>query len=147
MIFGFHDRAFSWRSQIFGLAISFEELGRRAAKTQAVCLELGPLCSILEFPSPPSLSPDPPDSLGTLLRARFRRTWHFLWLWRWSVLPPKPGKTAPGTRLDIFYQTAHFFGLKCAVRLYFAQTLLRNAKRARSCQNCRKFCFQHQRCS
>ena len=60
----------SWRSQIFGLAISFEELletigeiycqGRRTAKTQAVCLELGPLCSILEFPSPPSLSPDPP---------------------------------------------------------------------------------------
>ena len=50
----------SWRTQIYGLAISFKELletigeiycqGRRTAKTQAVCLELGPLCSILEFP-------------------------------------------------------------------------------------------------
>ena len=43
--------------------------GRRTAKTQAVCLELGPLCSILEFPSP-SLNapppPPPPESSGTL---------------------------------------------------------------------------------
>ena len=41
------------------LVISFKELlesigeiycqGRRTAKTQEVCLELGPLCSILEF--------------------------------------------------------------------------------------------------
>ena len=40
-----------------------------------------------------------------------------------------------------------FSGLKCAVSVYFPQTLLRNAKLARGCQNCRKLCFKHQRCS
>ena len=40
-----------------------------------------------------------------------------------------------------------FSGLKCTVSLYLAQTLPREAKRARGCQNCRKFFFQHQRCS
>ena len=52
-----------------------------------------------------------------------------------------------GTRLDIFYQTAHFFWLKMCLSLSPAQTLLRKAKLARGCQNCRKFCFKHQRCS
>ena len=128
----------SWRSQIFGLAISFEEFlesigeiycpGRRTAKTQAVCLELGPLCTILEFPSPPSFSPDPPDSLGTLLRARFRRTWHFLWLWRCSAPPPKPEKSAPGTRLYIFHQTAHFFWLEICRKPIFCPKIAQKCK-------------------
>ena len=40
-----------------------------------------------------------------------------------------------------------FSGLKFAISQNFAQTLLRKAKLARGCQNCRKFCFKHQRCS
>ena len=56
--------------------------GRRTAKTQAVCVELGPLCSILGFPLPtqPSPLPPPPPPLllagviRALIWARFRRT-------------------------------------------------------------------------
>ena len=33
-------------------------------------------------------------------------------------------------------------GLKCAISLYFAQTLLRDAKLARGCQNCKNFFFK-----
>ena len=54
--------------QIYGLAISFKELletvgkiycqRKRTTKTQAVCLELGPFCSISEFPLP--TQPTPP---------------------------------------------------------------------------------------
>ena len=66
-MFGFTARAF-WRVEICGLAISFKELletvgkiycqGKRTTKKQAVCLELGPLCSISEFPLP--TQPPPP---------------------------------------------------------------------------------------
>ena len=54
--------------------------GRRTAKTQAVCVELGPLCSILGFPLPTQPSPLPPPPLllagviRALIQARFRRT-------------------------------------------------------------------------
>ena len=66
-IFGFTAER-SWRAQIYGLAVSFKELletvgkiycqGKRTTKKQAVCLELGPLCSIAEFPLP--TQPPPP---------------------------------------------------------------------------------------
>ena len=48
--------------------------GRRTAKTQGVCLELGPLCSILEFPSP-SLNAPSPSPAGVIrdLKMRGRR--------------------------------------------------------------------------
>ena len=59
----------------------------------------------------------------------------------------KAREKRPGARLDIFYQTAHFFWLKMCLSLSPAQTLLRNAKLSRGCQNYRKFCFKHQRCS
>ena len=48
--------------------------GKRTANTQAVCLELSPLRSIPEFPSPHS---PPSESVGALnIRAQLRRTWH-----------------------------------------------------------------------
>ena len=128
-MFGFTARAF-WRVEICGLAISFRELletvgkiycqGKRTTKTQAVCLELGPLCSISEFPLP--TQPPPP---AWVITGRFSG--------RRSVV------------LDIFYQTAHFFCLDMCDNLYFGKTLLlRNAKLVRVCQNYRK--FKHKRC-
>ena len=121
--------------------------GRRTAKTQAVCLELGPLWSILEFPSPPSFSLDPPESLGALIRARFKRTWHFLWLWRWSAPPTKRGKSAPGTRLDISYQTAHFFWLEMCRKPIFCPHVAQKCKTCSWLPELQKICFKHQRCS
>ena len=60
------------QAQIYGLAISFKELletvskiycqGRRTTKKQAVRLELGPLCSISEFPLPTQ----PPPPVGVI---------------------------------------------------------------------------------
>ena len=131
----------SWRSQIFGLARNYciGEIycqGRRTAKTQAVCLELGPLCSILEFPSPPSLSPDPPDQETGLIRDAYT-----------GAVQQSQGKATRGRGWTFSIKLLTFSGLKCAVSLYFSQTLLRNAKFARVCPNCRKFCFKHQRCS
>ena len=35
--------------------------GSRTGKTQEVCLELGPFCSILEFPLPTQPPPPPPS--------------------------------------------------------------------------------------
>ena len=56
----------------YGFAISFKELldtvgkiycqGKRTTKKQAVCLELGPLCSISEFPLPTQ----PPPFAGVI---------------------------------------------------------------------------------
>ena len=57
------------------------------------------------------------------------------------------GKAPRGRDWTFSIKLLTFSGLKCAVSLYFAQTLLRSAKRAQGCQNSRKFCFQHQRCS
>ena len=131
-MFGFTARAF-WRVEICGLAVSFKELletvgkiycqGKRTTKTQAVCLELGPLCSISGFPLP--TQPPPP---AWVITGRFSG--------RRSVV------------LDIFYQTAHFFWLDMCDNLYFGKTLLlRNAKLVRVCKNYRKVCFKHKRCS
>ena len=57
------------------------------------------------------------------------------------------GKAPRGRGWTFSIKLFTFSGLKFAVSLYFVQTLLRNAKRARGCQNCRKCCFQHKRCS
>ena len=40
--------------------------GRRTAKRQAVCLELGPLCSILGVPLPHPPPPPPPPPAGVI---------------------------------------------------------------------------------
>ena len=58
MIFGFHSRAFLTDELLETMGESYCQ-GRRKAETQAVCLELGPLCSILEFslPTQPLLRP------------------------------------------------------------------------------------------
>ena len=82
-----------------------------------------PLLHFRVSPTHPASPPDPPESLGAFIRGRFRRNWHFIWLWRWSVPPPKQGKSAPGTRLDTFYQTAYFFYFFCffsPLLLYFS---------------------------
>ena len=114
-----------------GLPISFKESletvgkiycqGKRTTKAQAVCLELGPLCSISEFPLPTQ----PPLPAGVISGAFGGRD---------SVV------------FDIFYQTAHFFWHDMCHNLYLGKTVLRiNAKLVRVCQNYRK--FKHKRCS
>ena len=58
MIFGFHAQAFLTDELLETMGEIYCQ-GRRKAETQAVCLELGPLCSILEFslPTQPLLRP------------------------------------------------------------------------------------------
>ena len=95
--------------------------GRRTAKTQAVCVELGPLCSILGFPLPTQPSPSLPPA---------------------SYLPELLGRLygrGSGYLTFSICKLLSFSGLKCAISLYFAQTLLRNAKLARGYQNHRNF--------
>ena len=58
MIFGFHSRAFLTDELLETMGEIYCQ-GRRKAETQAVCLELGPLCSILEFPLPTQPLPRP----------------------------------------------------------------------------------------
>ena len=86
--------------------------GRRTAKTQAVCLELSPLYSILGFPLPTQPPPPRPSHQGCLYG-------------RGSGV------------LDIFY--LQYTLPKHILSLYFAQTLLRNAKLVRGYQNHRNF--------
>ena len=118
-IIGFTARAF--QTDAIRLAIFFKELlkniseiylqGRLTAKAQTVCLEPGPLRFISKSPLPPPL----PESLGALIRARFM------------------------SYLTFSIKLLTFFWLD--ISLYFSQTLLRNAKLARGCQNYRKLCF------
>ena len=90
--------------------------GRRTTKTQAVCLELGPLCSILGFPLPTQPSPPPAEVIRGAYTGAVQAYFTF------SIC-----------------KLLTFSGLKCAISLYFAQTLLRNAKLARGYQNHRNF--------
>ena len=92
--------------------------GRRTAKTQVVCQELGPLCSILGFPLPIQSSP-PPFLAGVIRGAYTCAVQAYLTFSIRKLLT--------------------FSGLKCAIRQYFAQTLLRNAKLARGYQSHRNF--------
>ena len=89
--------------------------GRRTAKTQAVCLELGPLCSILGFPLPTQPSPSPPPTAGVIR-----------------------GVVQAYLTFSIC-KLLTFSGLKCSISLYFTQTLPRNAKLARGYQKHRDF--------
>ena len=91
--------------------------GRHKAKTQTVCLVLGPLCSILGFPLPTQPSPRP---LAGVIRGAY--TCAVQAYLTFSIC-----------------KLLSFSGLKCAISLYFAQTLIRNANLARGCQNHRNF--------
>ena len=79
------------------------------------------LCSILGFPLPPApaLSPPPPPTAGVIRGAYTGAVQAYV--------------TFPICKL------LTFSGSKCAISLYFAQTLLRNAKLARGYQNQRNF--------
>ena len=99
--------------------------GRRTAKTQAVCQELGPLCSILGFPLPiQSFPPVPRRSHQGCLYVR-----------RSGVL-------------DIFYpQTAYFFRLKMCHKAILCPNVAQKCKTCSRLPEPQKFCFKHQRCS
>ena len=73
--------------------------GRRTTKTQAVCLELGPLCSILGFPLPTQPSPPPPPA--EVIRGAYT------------------GAVQAYFTFSIC-KLLTFSGLKCAISLYFA---------------------------
>ena len=103
---------------------------RRTAKTQAVCVELGPLCrlcSILGFPLPTQPSPLPPPLLAGVIRALIRR--------------------GSGV-LDIFYlQTAFFFRLEMRHKPILCPNVAQKCKTCPRLPQPPKFCFKHQRCS
>ena len=122
--------------------------GRRTAKTQAISLELGPLCSILEFPLPTQPLPRP----AGVIRGAYTGAVQAYLTFSLALEVERPTYTAmekrPGDEAEHFLSNClPFPGLKRAVSLYFAQTLPRNAKLARGCQNRRKFCSKHQRYS
>ena len=97
--------------------------GRRTAKTQAVCVELGPLCSILGFPLPtqPSPLPPPPSYLPELLGRLYGR--------------------GSGV-LDIFYlRTAFFFRLEMCHKPILCPNVAQKCKLARGYQNHRNFAW------
>ena len=73
------------------------------------------LCSILGFPLPPAPALSPPPTAGVIRGAYTGAVQAYV--------------TFPICKL------LTFSGSKCAISLYFAQTLLRNAKLARSYQN------------
>ena len=97
--------------------------GRRTTKTQAVCLELGPLCSILGFPLPTQPSPPRRSHQGRLYR-------------RGSGV------------LYIFYlQTAYFFGLEMCHKPILCLNVAQKCKTCSRLPEPQKFCFKQQRCS
>ena len=105
--------------------------GRRTAKTQAVCVELGPLCSILGFPLPTQPSPLPPPPPPSYLPELLGRLYG-----RGSGV------------LDIFYlQTAFFFRLEMCHKPILYPNVAQKCKTCPRLPEPQKFCLKHQRCS
>ena len=101
--------------------------GRHMAKTQAVCLELGPLCSILGFPLHAQSSP--------LLPRRSHYNQGRLYVRGSGVL-------------DIFYlQTAYFFRLEMCHKPIFCPNVAQKCKTCSRLLEPQKVCLKHQRCS
>ena len=84
--------------------------GRRKAETQAVCLELGPLCSILEFSLPTQPLPRPAGVIRGAYTGAVQAYLTFSLALEVERPTSKAREKRPGTRLDIFYQTTHFSG-------------------------------------
>ena len=118
MIFGFHARAFLTDELLETMGEIYCQ-GRRKAETQAVCLELGPLCSILEFSVPTQPLPRP---AGVIRGAYTGAVQAYL-----TFSLALQGKAPRGRGETFSIKLLIFLARNFAVSLYFAQTLLRLA--------------------
>ena len=102
MIFGFHSRAFLTDELLETMGEIYCQ-GRRKAETQAVCLELGPLCSILEFSLPTQPLPRPAGVIRGAHTGAVQAYLTFLWLSR---------EKRPGDEVRHFLSNYSFFLLE-----------------------------------
>ena len=127
MIFGFHSRAFLTDELLETMGEIYCQ-GRRKAETQAVCLELGPLCSILEFslPTQPLLRP------AGVIRGAYTGAVQAYLTFSLALEVERPTSKArekrPGDEVDIFYQTAHFFWLEMCRKPIFCSNVAQKCK-------------------
>ena len=102
MIFGFHSRAFLTDELLETMGEIYCQ-GRRKAETQAVCLELGPLCSILEFSLPTQPLLRPAGVIRGAYTGAVQAYLTFLWLSR---------EKRPGDEVRNFLSNYSFFLLE-----------------------------------
>ena len=104
--------------------------------------------TILEFPLPTQPIPRPAGVIRGAYTCAVQAYSTFSLVFEVVRPTSKAREKRPGEAVRHFLSNCSLFlARNFAVSLYFVQMLLRNAKLARGCQNCRKFCFTHQRCS